>query len=136
MGAVDASEVIADLSRCFEARDWESMRALYHPEALIMTVTGGPEPFRAGDVIAELERASADVWYSVRAGKPVELDEHAMVVTGRMRRSMRRGGFEDARHVWCITVRDGLIYRQGVYDKEEEAVAAYERLGLTLGLGD
>jgi hypothetical protein len=134
---VDAAAVVAELSRVFTSRhrDWSAMRALYHPDALILTVTGGPEPLPADDVIAELERASQDVWYSVRGMDPVPLDEVAVVVTGRMRRRMETGGFEDAGHVWLLTVRDGLIFRQGVYSTPEEATDAYRRLGVTLGLG-
>jgi hypothetical protein len=132
--AVNATAVIAELSRAFAARNWRAMEALYHPDALIMTVTGGPEPLGAGAVIAELERASDDIWYSVSADETVVLDEHAVVVVGRMRRTVHRRGFEDASHVWLLTVVDGLIYRQGVYLRSQEAVAAYRRLGVSLGL--
>jgi hypothetical protein len=132
--AVDARVVIAELSRTFAARNWRAMEALYHPDALILTVTGGPEPLRAGEVIAELERASDDIWYSVSAEAPVVLDEHAVVVVGRMRRTVQRRGFEDASHVWLLTVVDGLIYRQGVFLRPEEAVDAYRSLGVSLGL--
>lgn len=62
------------------------------------------------------------------------LDEHAAIVTGRMRRRMQEGGFQDANHVWLLTVRDGLIYRQGVYHTPAEAADAYRRLGVTLGI--
>ena len=136
MRSVDAGELVAEMSRVFAARDWPAMRALYHPKALVFTVTGGPSPLAADEVIAELERASQDLVYSVRGSDPVPLDEHAAIVTGRMRRRVPRGGFEDAGHVWLLTVRDGLLYRQAVYDDPAEAVSAYERLGLTLGVSD
>jgi hypothetical protein len=133
---VHAADVVAELSRLYvsHSRDWRAMRALYHPDALILTVTGGPDPLRADDVITELERASQDVWYSVQGSQPVALDEHAAIVTGRMRRRMPQGGFQDASHVWLLTVRDGLIYRQGVYQDPEEAADAYGRLGVNLGI--
>jgi hypothetical protein len=133
---VDAEAVVAELSRVFatRARDWSAMRALYHPDALVFTVTGGPDPLPADEVIAELERASKDVWYSVTGSQPVALDEQAVIVTGRMRRRMPQGGFEDAGHVWLLTVRDSLIYRQGVYRTPEEAADAYRRLGVGLGI--
>jgi hypothetical protein len=133
---VDAREVIAEMSRVFVARDWAAMRTLYHPDALVYTVTGGPDPLAADEVIAELERASEDFVYSVSAASTEPLDEHAAIVTGRMRRRLPRGGLEDAAHVWLLTVNDGLIYRQVVYRDRDEAVSAYARLGLALGLGD
>jgi hypothetical protein len=58
------------------------------------------------------------------------------MVTGRMRHGLPGGGFEDAAHVWLLTVREGLIYRQGVYRDPDEAAEEYERLGATLGLSD
>lgn len=136
MGKVNAEDLVAEMSRVFAARDWSAMRALYHPKALVFTVTGGPAPLAADEVIVELERASQDFVYSVRGSDPVALDEHAAIVTGRMRRRVPRGGFEDAGHVWLMTVRDGLLYRQAVYGEPAEAVEAYERLGITLGVSD
>jgi hypothetical protein len=134
--SVNAVDVITDLSRVFATRDWQAMQALYHPDARIFTVTGGPTPLSAGQAIAELERASNDVVYSVKASDPIELDQHAAIVTGRLRWRMPQGGFEEAGHTWLITVRDGLVYRQAVYNDNREAAEAYGRLGVTLGEAD
>jgi hypothetical protein len=49
---------------------------------------------------------------------------------------MPQGGFEEAGHTWLITVRDGLVYRQAVYNDTGEATEAYARLGVTLGEAD
>jgi ketosteroid isomerase-like protein len=133
---VDAAGVIDELSRVFNSRDWRAMRALYHRDALVFTVTGGPDPLTGDEVVAELERASADFVYFVTGSQPMALDEHAAIVTGRIRRRMPQGGFEDAAHVWLLTVRDGLIYRQGVYRDPGEAADAYELLGVDLGVSD
>ena len=95
---------------------------------------GGPEPLAVDGLISELQRASEDTWYSVNSTKAVVVDEHAVIFVGRMRRSVPGGGFEDAGHVWLLTVRDGLIYRQGVYGTPEEAAAAYEELRVSLGI--
>lgn len=131
---VDAAEVIANLSRIFASGDWRALRTLYHPDALVLTVTGGPNPLTADAVVAELERASKDAVYFVQGSEPTALDEHAALVSGRLRWRLPQGGFEEAGHVWLLTVRDGLIYRQGVYGDIAAAVDAYKRLGLTLGL--
>lgn len=112
------------------------MRALYHADALVFTVTGGPKPLTADEVIAELERVSRDFVYSVRGSDPIALDESAVIVTGRMRWRMPQGGFEEANHIWLLTVKDGLIYRQAVFHQIDEASAAYEQLGVTLGQSD
>jgi hypothetical protein len=133
---VDAVDVVAELFRHFTARNWREMRTLYHPSALIFTVTGGPAPLPAGEIIGELERASQDLVYSVRGDPGIPLDENAVVVTGVMRRRLPQGGFEEAGHTWLITTRDDLIYRQGVYNDVREATDAYARLGVTLGEPD
>jgi len=133
---VDALSVVEELSRVFALRDWRAMRALYHPDALILTVTGGPEPLTADEIIDELVRVSHDLVYTVTASAPVALDEHAAIVAGRMRRRLPHEGFEEAGHIWLLTVRDDLIYRQSVHHEAEEAAAAYRAGGLTLGVGD
>ena len=133
---MNAADVMAKLAHVYRARagDWDALRALYHPDARLVTVTGGPEPLPVDGLISELQRASEDTWYSVNSTKAVVVDEHAVIFVGRMRRSVPGGGFEDAGHVWLLTVRDGLIYRQGVYGTAEEAAAAYEELGVGLGI--
>lgn len=112
------------------------MRELYHPKALIFTVTGGPAPLGADAIVAELERASKEFAYSVKASETIEVDEHAAIIMGRMRRSLPQGGFEDAAHAWLLTVCDGLIYRQAIYRDAAEALREYDRLGTTLGVSD
>jgi hypothetical protein len=131
---VNAEAVIHRLARVYTARDWAELRTLYHPEAAILTVTGGPSPLGAGEIVDELQRASSDLVYFVEGSPPIAVDEHAAIVTGRMRWRRPHGAYEDASHVWLFTVRDGLIYRQGVYGHEAEAIAAYERLGVELGV--
>ena len=59
-----------------------------------------------------------------------------VLVPSRMRRRLPHEGFEEAGHVWLLTVRDDLIYRQSVHHEAEEAAAAYRAGGLTLGVGD
>ena len=133
---MNAADVMAKLAHVYRARagDWDALRALYHPDARLVTVTGGPEPLPVDGLISELQRASEDTWYSVKSTKAVVVDEHAVIFVGRMRRSVSGGGFEDAGHVWLLTVQDGLIYRQGVYGTAEEAAAAYQELGVSLGM--
>ena len=133
---MDAADVVQELGRVFGARDWRGLRALYHADALILTVTGGPEPLTADEIVAELERVSQDVVYSVSGSEPVALDEHAAIVTGRMRRRLPQDGFEEAGHVWLLTVRDGLIYRQSVHSETASAVSAYRDGGVSLGIAD
>jgi ketosteroid isomerase-like protein len=133
---MNASEVAAKLAHVYRARsgDWDALGALYHPDARVVTVTGGPQPLSVDALIAELKRASEDTWYSVKTTKAVVVDEQAVIFVGRMRRSVPGGGFEDAGHVWMFTVRDDLIYRQRVYGTAEEASAAYRELGVGLGI--
>jgi SnoaL-like protein len=133
---VNAEDVVAELSKVFASRDWTAMRELYHPDAMIVTVTGGPEPLGPDAVIAELERASDDLVYLVTAADTLPIDDHAAIVTGRMRRRLPERGFEDAAHVWLLTVREGLVYRQAVYHDASQARDAYELRGVSLGMGD
>ena len=179
---MNAADVIENLSKVFASRDWRAMRGLYHPDALIITVTGGPDPLTPNDVVAELERATDDFVeiyfdnvppahsyrvrcegteepytvfdftpyeeiselvrgaddfvYLVTADDTIAVDDHAAIVTGRMRRRLPERGFEDAAHVWLLTVREGLVYRQAVYHDAAEALAAYKIQGIRLGMGD
>src|SRR4051794_36078025 len=87
---MNASEVAAKLAHVYRARsgDWDALGALYHPDARVVTVTGGPQPLSVDALIAELKRASEDTWYSVKTTKAVVVDEQAVIFVGRMRRSV------------------------------------------------
>ena len=131
---MDAEAVVSELSRIFPLRDWGAIRALYHPDALILTVMGGDTPLTADELVRQLELAAGDAVYSANGSPPVPLDQHAVIVTGRIRRRLPHGGFEDAGHLWLLTTVDGLIYRQGVYHDQQAAIDAYQELGIGLGL--
>ena len=135
---MDAAYVVGKLVDLFrrEELDLSAMRALFHPDARLRTIVGGPQVLTAGEAITSLEQARRDGWFAVTLEAPVALDEHAATLRGRVRRSVPGGGFADDGHSWTLTVRDGLIYRQCVYAFAGEAAAAYQQLGVCLGIVD
>jgi hypothetical protein len=139
VAAVDAASVVGKLVELFKLSEpnASAMQALFHPDARLRTIVGGRDVVStAAEAIARLEQASRDGWVVVRLAAPVALDEHAVTVRGRVRRTLAGGGFEDAGHCWTLSVVDGLIYRQGVYASASEAAAAYRELGICLGIVD
>ena len=136
---MDAESVVGKLVDLFKLSEPNApaMQALFHPDARLRTILGGADvALTAAEAIARLEQATRDGWFVVRLAAPVALDEHAVTVRGRVRRSLPGGGFEDAGHYWALTVAEGLIYRQCVYASANEATAAYRELGVCLGIVD
>jgi hypothetical protein len=125
----DAPTILLErLRAAADARDWEQVRALCHPDArLVLRVSDA----RALPVDEALDRLRADA----KAGEPEPvhyyvdmLDEQAVVALG----SITRDGTQ--KHLcWLVTFVDGLVYRQALFSSLSGAQAAYAELGLDLG---
>lgn len=114
-----------------EQHDWEPLRRLYHPSALIDT------PLRPGIFIPPpVFFENEDALHRTFIAGPRELvpiDENAGLVVGRLR-SRNGDGFRTVERVWLLTFADGLIYRQRSLTSAAEARALYEEHGHDLGM--
>jgi hypothetical protein len=112
-----------------DARDWDGLRALCHPGAvLVLRIPDGRGlPLdEALDVLrAEAEAGEFEpIHYYVD-----DVDDQAVIALG----SISRNG--TVTHLcWLVTFVDGLVYRQALYRTLGEAHAAYAGLGGELGL--
>jgi hypothetical protein len=129
--------LVRELMVAFETSDWERLRLLYHDRARLVTVAGGSVPLGPDETIAAFRAALRDVPYQATFSRVEQVDDHAALLYGQVRFRPPAGrGFTQARRVWTITLREGLLWRQHVYENEREAIAAYRRLGLDLGTPD
>jgi len=76
----------------------------------------------------------SDVAYAADVSDLRQLDEHAVLLQGRVRYTAESGGFADVERFWLYVVVDGRVYRSAVFASANAAIAEYEAHGLTLGV--
>ena len=143
LGVERVEGVSADTSACalvrrlwsaFEARDWERLRSLYHPEARLSAVATDRTPLSPEQFLESLRAVASDelysaTWYSCQA-----VDEACAIVNGSVRNRLPDGGFSVSTLYWLMTFCDGMLYRSVVCPSFAEAESTYRAAGVTLGL--
>ena len=125
------------MRKCLEAhraQDWDELRRLFHPRAKIGVFAGGGLPSDPEKALADMKAAHSDVLYQADVQTARELDEHAVVLKGRVRYRLDGGGFIDAERSWLYVVVDGQLYRSQMFRTSTEAELAYTTYGLDLGV--
>ncbi|HTI33272.1 MAG TPA: nuclear transport factor 2 family protein [Miltoncostaea sp.] len=129
-----ALDVVVELGRLLAAGRLDAIRAMYHPDARLVTMASGPEPLppdRAYEALmAALRRASYSPPPSI---EPVAIDDVAALGSAHIRYPTPGGGHADVRRVWLFTVEDGLLFRSVPLQSESEARELYAREGRALG---
>jgi len=75
-----------------------------------------------------------DAPYRVTYGAPQPIDDHAVVIPGRLRTDIAGGGEVLRQRVWLCTIRDGRIHRIIHRAREHDALVVYMREGPGLGM--
>lgn len=130
-----AADIVLHLHRLFRVKDFDAVRAAYHPEGRFVTVAGGPEPLGPAATVDAFERADRDLIYRASAEpQPIEIDPVAAMAAGSIRYRTPGGGHAQAGRVWVFTALDGLLYRTVPVSDEDEGRALYAAEGIGLGL--
>jgi hypothetical protein len=126
--------VVTQVLQAHRVKDWQGLRELLHPDAQIGVVAAGGKPGDPERAIAAMQAAHEDGIYGPEIKSSRVLDEHAVLLSGHVEyRSEQEGGLK-AHRVWLYVIIDNLLYRSQVFESEEEARDAYNRLGVTLGV--
>jgi uncharacterized protein DUF4440 len=131
---VRAIRLLEAISDAFRTKDWRRLRSLYHDQARIVSVAAGERVLSADElieVLSEMKDASAS--YSTDEAKTRAFDDNAVVVSGVLR---QRDEVETLfiHTAWLLTFDDGLVWRSMAFRSIDDARAAYDELGLDLGL--
>jgi hypothetical protein len=127
-----ALRLLRAISDAFATRDWTALRALYHDEALILSVAAGERILTADELIDVL--AATDVkTYSTDDAETEALDENAVIVAGLVR-ERDEAEVMYAPSAWVLTFKDGLVWRSRAYSSVEKARAGYAEDGIDLGM--
>ena len=128
-----ALELIEAVDTAFKARDWPTLRRLYHEEALLCTVAAH-ERIVGPDELMEIFGALDDTPYSIGETRTEAIDDATVLVSAQLRYPLAAGGIADAHRAWLLTFREGLVWRTRFFRNDTEAQAAYAELGIDLGM--
>lgn len=134
--SVDTSAcgLVRRLWSAFEARDWDRLRSLYHPDARLSAVASNRTPLTREQFVEALRAAAGDELYSAAWYGCQAVGEECAIVSGSVRSRLPDGGFSVSTLYWLMTFRDGLLYRSAVCPSFAEAESTYRAAGVTLGL--
>ncbi len=123
-----------EVASAFTSRDWQRLRGLYHEEAILTPVAAFEELLTPDEIIEVFSRLDQDPFYELGEMSTVALDDHASMVSGRLRFRLASGGFGDGFRAWVLTFKDDQLFRTRAYSSEDEARAAYAEHGIGLGI--
>jgi hypothetical protein len=127
-------QLVERVGVAYKRKDWLALRALYDDRSLIRSVALGDEQvIGPSELITTFEDLENSV-YEVTQGDAVAIDDDAVVVTGRVRHPLPSGGFGDDPHAWVLTFKNGLVWRSCAFRSHRDALLAYRRFGIDLGL--
>lgn len=116
------------LFAAIDARDRDVVAALVHPDAELEMAMAPGEIIRGRTaVLSVLEAAWARV-HTLRIDEAETLSPTTVLLTGRSRYPMQPSGFVDAGVCWLCTYRDGMLWRQRIFDRPEDARRAFEAM--------
>jgi hypothetical protein len=120
----DAEAVHRQVVSAWQARDWDRLRSLLHPEGTFEPTTAGGRFVDAEDLVGSLEAADRTV-FSVCGLTYEKLADDFAIAAGYVRHLHERG-HSLTRAVWLIEVRDGLAYRSTPFRSRKSALTEYE----------
>ncbi|HJU47303.1 MAG TPA: nuclear transport factor 2 family protein [Gaiellaceae bacterium] len=132
MEAVAAARAVID---AWQARDWDQLRALFHPDARLETQAGGAAMLSGEETLRTLQQALRDGLYEPRVHEFTALDDRAVLLRGSARYRRPEGGFADTTRCWLYVFDGGLLHRSRLFGDASQAREAYAELGPSLGVG-
>ena len=125
------SHCVERLRAAADERDWEGLRGLCRPDALLVLRMTEGKALSLDDAIDVL-RADAEAGaYEPTHYYIGDLDEQAAIAVG----TVMGPNAQTPKHLcWLLTFVDGLLYRQALCATADEAERLYRERGLELGL--
>jgi hypothetical protein len=122
---------VEQLRAAADAREWELLRSLCHPDArLVLRMTEG-KALTVDEAIAVLREDADAGAYEPTHYYIGDLDAQAAIAVG----TVMGPNDQTAKHLcWLLTFVDGLLYRQALCATADEAEQLYREHGLELGI--
>jgi hypothetical protein len=125
------SHCVERLRVAADERDWELLRSLCHPDALLVLRMTEGRALSVDEAIAVLHEDAEAGAYEPTHYYIGDLDGQAAVAVG----TVMGPNDQKPKHLcWLLTFVDGLLYRQALCGTADEAEQLYRERGLELGL--
>jgi hypothetical protein len=114
-----------------DAREWELLRSLCHPDALLVLRMSEGKALTVDEAIAVLREDAEAGAYEPTHYYIGDLDDRAAIAVG----TVMGPNDQKPKHLcWLLTFADGLLYRQALCSTADDAERLYRECGLELGL--
>jgi hypothetical protein len=133
-GGTRSLELTEAVNDAYQRADWPALRALYHDDALLSPIAAQHEIVNPDALVRLLAHVTSETVYEIDGTETIAIDDHAALVTGRIRFPLPAGGFGEGQRTWLLTYKDDLLYRTCAFTSPAKARAAYAEHGLDLGI--
>jgi ketosteroid isomerase-like protein len=124
-----AAEIVTRAMTAYERHDWDTLKALTHPDAEVemLLLEGGAThgPDELSDTLREAGTAGI---HRPTATSIEDVAPDAAAMVGRIQRMDSHGGISDRDAVWLSVLRDGKIWRSRVLGSLADVPSAYEEI--------
>ena len=123
-----AAAIVARAMTAYERHDWDTLKALTHPDAEVemLLLEGGAT--HGPDELSDALREAGTGIHQPTATSIEDVAPDAAAMVGRIRRMDSHGGVSDRDAVWLSVLRDGKIWRSRVLASLDEVPSAYEEI--------
>jgi len=125
--------LLDDVAEAYASGDVSALVDLYDENALICSAAEPDVAVRRDELFDRSDVLQRT--HLVGAIDRIPIDETAGLLRATARTAAADGRYRPAaEHVWLLTFRDNLIYRQRVLGSRADAIAFYARHGVDLGM--
>ena len=123
-----AAEVVARAMAAYERHDWDTLKALTHPDAEVemLLLEGGAT--HGPDELSDALREAGTGIHHPTATRIEDVAPDAAAMVGRIQRMDSQGSISDRDAVWLSVLRDGKIWRSRVLASLADVPSAYEEI--------
>ena len=121
------------LAAAFNSKQWDTVRSLYHDEALLRTVAADHKVLGPDELMAVFSNLDKTNYLIGEEQSVIPIDDQAFMVIASLRYENSRGIAHDQK-CWLLTFKDNLVFRSSDYPNEWAARAAYAEHGIDLGI--
>jgi hypothetical protein len=125
---LDAEAVHRQIVSAWQARDWNRLRSLLHPDGTFESTAAGGRVVDADDLVSSLVAAER-AGFSVSGLTYEKLSEDFVLAFGYVPQPLKRGR-SLSRVAWLVEVRDGLAYQSTPFRTRASALAVFTRLAV------
>jgi ketosteroid isomerase-like protein len=117
-------ELARAVFQAIDEQDEDLLEQLIHPDAVLEMAMARGDLVQGRSAVLETLRSAWQSIHTLRIDELHPVSDEAVIIVGRSRYPTSGGGFADSGLVWLCEYRDGMLWRQRLFTRLDDARAA------------